>query len=406
MALGDGSNGTNGKPTGLVVPRAYKAGYKRARAANAELAEAYVRHVLVTDPPADRAVESIARFPHPEVNRLIRLGMNGDFDALGKEGSEEMRAVFEESATPPAWWNPALAKEGMRAFHKHSQIFLAAFFFATVQNASSLIAKSFYATGRVNSHFGPRRIRQNTRHFIEIMHPGALAPLADGWRLSVRIRLVHAQIRHLIRAEADWDDASYGVPLSAAHMALASSNFSATVLEMVRKLGVRLNREERQSYMYIWRYASLLVGTPEHLLFEGDEQETAAYTRIARICEPPPGEESIVIANALFNALSEIAGANAPDNVDRFARNPYRLARALLGHRLANQLHIPKVRTLGLLALRRVRQRLQNLNRRLPHVAEDALRGASYAYLLEAAVLHDPSYKLPDRLKVEDSAPW
>ena len=42
-----------------------------------------------------------------------------------------------------------------------------AFFVCTVHNAATLTARAFYATGRVLSDYGPRRIRQNTRHFID-----------------------------------------------------------------------------------------------------------------------------------------------------------------------------------------------------------------------------------------------
>ena len=60
------------------------------------------------------------------------------------------------------------------------------------------------------------------------MLPDALKRQGDGWKLSVRIRLVHARVRRLIRTSGDWDEAVYGAPLSAAHLALASANFSAT----------------------------------------------------------------------------------------------------------------------------------------------------------------------------------
>ena len=76
-------------------------------------------------------------------------------------------------------------------------------------------------TGRVTTGQGPRRIRQNTRHFIEIMLPGALDREGEGWKLSVRIRLVHAQVRRLLRAADGWDEAVYGTPISAAHLGLA-----------------------------------------------------------------------------------------------------------------------------------------------------------------------------------------
>lgn len=389
----------------LRIPQAYRSGYAKAAAIDPQLAARYMRYTVVDDPAADAAVESVSDLPPREVNRLIRAGMDLESEELARAPAR-FREFFEEAEQTPEWWDPAASRPGRRAFHDNSDLFISAFFVATVQNAATLIAKAFYATGRVNSRFGPRRIRQNTRHFIEIMMPGALDRLGEGWRLSVRIRLVHAQIRRLIRTEGNWDEAVYGVPLSAAHMGVASANFSATVLAQARKLGSRVDREARASFMQIWRYASWLIGTPEELLFDGDEVRTLEFFRIARICEPPPGEESRVISKALFDALPGIAGHSAPGEVKTMVRNAHRIARFLLGDELANQLHIPRLPNTGLIALLRGKRRVQRITHEISPTVASAWRGASFAFLLDAAVLDDLSYRIPDRLRTEDAAPW
>ena len=134
---------------------------------------------------------------------------------------------------------------GREAFHRYSDLFIPAFFVVTLQNAATLISKAFYTTGRVTTDHGGRRIRQNTRHFVEIMLPGALEREGEGWKLSVRIRLVHAQVRRLIRSAGNWEERIYGTPLSAAHMALSAANFSATMLYQADRLGAHLNAAER-----------------------------------------------------------------------------------------------------------------------------------------------------------------
>lgn len=364
-----------------------------------------MRQTVVDDPLADVAVHSLAHLGTRETNRLIRAGMDREDEVLAR-APREFREFFEQAGEPPPWWDSRASHLGCRAFHDYSDLFIPAFFVATVRNAATLIAKAFYATGRVNSLFGPRRIRQNTRHFIEIMLPGALDRFGEGWRLSVRIRLVHAQIRHLIREEGDWDEEAFGVPLSSAHMGVASANFSAGLLGFAEKMGARLDREARASFMQVWRYASWLIGTPEELLFEGNEASTNRLYRIARICEPPPGEESVVIARALFEALPRIAGQGAPRDVRKMVMNAHRIARALLGHDLADQLHIPPLRTAGLLRLLRSKRRIQRIAHGLAPGVAGAWRGASFAFLLDAAVLDDLSYRIPDRLRTEEATPW
>ena len=138
------------------------------------------------------------------------------------------------------WLDPDACNAARQAFHDHSDLFIAAFVVATLRNATTLIAKSFCATGIVTSARALTRIRHNTHHFFEIMMPGSLDHRADGWKLCLRIRLVHAQVRHLILAAGHWDQATYGTPLSAASMALSSANFSETTLSTATRLGARL----------------------------------------------------------------------------------------------------------------------------------------------------------------------
>ena len=96
----------------------------------------------------------------------------------------------------PAW---------LRLFHRHSDLFLTAFVVSVIiRGFTTLISLSFFATGRVMDR-GVRRLRQNLGHLLEIMIPGGLDRHGDGWKLSGRIRLIHAQIRKLLAESGEWD---------------------------------------------------------------------------------------------------------------------------------------------------------------------------------------------------------
>ena len=274
----------------LQVPSIYSEGYDKARRSDPELATKYMEYVTVADPVADAAVAALASFDQAKVHRLIQAGMDAD-EAAFREAPQALQDFFDEIGTPPAWFDPEATYAGCRAFHEYSDLFIPAFFVVTLQNAATLISKAFHLTGRVTTEHGLRRIRQNTRHFIEIMLPGSLDRDGEGWKLSVRIRLVHAQVRRQIRALADdWNESAYGAPLSGAHMALASANFSATMLRQAMKLGADLDAEARAGFMQTWRYASWLIGSPEELLFEGDEKPPNS-TGLLAFASPPPAKK-------------------------------------------------------------------------------------------------------------------
>ena len=389
----------------MKIPSAYRSGYEKARALNPELAAEYVEHTAVGDPEADDVVDALASFDQREAHRFIQAGMEQDSKALA-DAPLALREFFERIETPPPWFDPDSVHAGCRAFHEYSDLFIPAFFVVTLQNAATLISKAFYMTGRVKTTHGLRRIRQNTRHFIEIMLPGALERHGEGWKLSVRIRLVHAQVRRLLRATGNWDEAEFGVPLSAAHMALSSANFSATMLWQAERLGARPGAESRASFMRIWRYASWLIGSPEPLLFEGDESRTAELHRIATACEPPPGDESAVIANALVNAVPQVAGVVDPVEQRKMALHVFRVSRALLGNEVADRLRFPRQQTAGLLAWLRWKRGILGVAHRLAPRMAGHWRGNNFAFLLDASMIPDLSYRLPDRLEAEKTSPW
>ena len=102
---------------------------------------------------------------------------------------------------------------------------------------------------------------------MEIFLPGGLYRDGDGWKLSVRIRIVHARLRHLLNNSEDWDTEAWGMPLSAAHLGYAISAFSARLLKHMKTLGAGYNAEEYASFMTVWRYTGHLMGIPETILF-------------------------------------------------------------------------------------------------------------------------------------------
>lgn len=175
----------------ITIPSIYEPDYKKASAANADLADRYMRYVRLADPLADEVAEALSGLDRDRTQRFISAGMEQRLDSV-TGAPQALRDFFDQLSIPPDWYDGRKVCAGRRLFHHHSDLFIPAFFLVTLQNAATLISKAFYTTGRVLSESAHRRIRQNTRHFIEIMLPGSLSMHGDGWKMSLRIRLVHA----------------------------------------------------------------------------------------------------------------------------------------------------------------------------------------------------------------------
>ncbi len=391
----------------MQIPSSYQPGYKEALLTDLDLAKTYIQHTLIGDADADALINAISDIDHEEQGEFIKAGMDQDEEKL-RDAPQAVRAFFEKIGTPPTWFDPQSVYPGCSGFHAYSDLFLTAFVTdIIIRGFTTLISQSFFITGRLTD-WGVRRLRQNIRHLLEIMLPGGLERQGEGWKLSVRLRLVHAQIRRHLLASEDWDHEAHGMPISAAHVALASCNFSGMMLDSAARIGARLNDEERDSFMQIWRYTAHLMGVPDVLLFR-NETEAKEIFRVGYICEPPPGLEAIAMANSVIASAPLVIGIDDRDERDDLSNYGYRLSRSLLGDELADQLMFPESRTAGAgtLAYLRLRRRIQEVIDVFRWGKRPRQRARNFITLLHISMLKPDmiTYRLPNRLHA-DAASW
>ena len=190
--------------------------------------------------------------------------MDEDEETL-RAAPQEVREFFDRISTPPEWFDPEVVYAGCRKFHAYSDLFLTAFVTdIIVRGFTTLISQSFFITGRLTDR-GVRRLRQNIRHLLEIMLPGGLERHGEGWKLSVRLRLVHRGSGNscsLLRL----GPRSARNAVSAAHIALASCNFSGMMLWTAGRIGARLNAKSATVLCNL-ALRAWLMGVPDALLF-------------------------------------------------------------------------------------------------------------------------------------------
>jgi hypothetical protein len=387
----------------MFVPSDYVEGYERARLVDPTMADTYVRHLTIGDPEADAMLAELVTVPAREALRFIVAGMERDEDVL-KDAPPVLVSFFENLDKPPDWVDPAGFVPGIRMFHRNSRVVLVGFVGGVlVEGFATNIGKSFFITGRLRDQ-GVRRLQQNNRHMLESFLPGGLGRDGDGLKLSVRVRLIHAQIRSLLNESDDWDFDAWGVPLSSAHMGYSITAFSARLLNHMKRLGAVFDNEERGSFMAVWRYIGYLMGIPEAILFQ-NEQEALRVFQIGGMCEPPISVESIAMANSLMASAPYVAGVPGHNARVKLTKYAYKLSRALVGDTLANQLKYPKAHSFGvLLNFRNLGRLRQVMGKSFPKLINNP-----YTYftgLLEVSAYDDVgiSYRLPDHIYAEKSS--
>ncbi len=391
----------------MRIPYDYLPGYEMAHADNPQVADNYIEHTTIGDPDADALIEELAPLGQAESSRLINAAMTMKDMSVLLEAPPILMDFFEKAARPPDWVDLDAFPPGIRMFHRNSRLVLGAFVGGVlVEGFSTNISRSFNITGRLRDH-GVRRLQQNNRHMIEIFMPYGLAIDGDGWRLSVRVRLVHAQVRRLLNSSSEWDTEAWGVPLSSAHMGYSITAFSARLLQHMRSLGATFSGEESESFLAVWRYAGYLMGIPESILFQEEEDALEIY-RIGRMCEPKPEWDSVILANGLVNSAPLVVGITEPDARRQLAKYVYSVSRAMIGKELANELKYPWSPTLGVLPWFRLQNRYYRfVEKHMPRLSR-VNNFTNFTGLLEAAAFDEAgiSYRLPDHAYAEESKPY
>ena len=389
------------------IPNDYRAGYEKARQLAPETAANYVAHTLIGDPLADAMMEDLSGVSMQEQTLLFMAALQErDWEDLS-DAPSSAKKFFEDTEKVPDWVDFDSFVPGIRMFHRNSHLILGAFVGGTlVEGFATNISKAFFISGRVRDQ-GVRRLRQNNRHMIEIFMPDGLTMDGDGWKLSVRIRLVHARLRQLLRNSDEWDNGAWGLPISSAHLGYAITSFSARLLDHMESLGADYTDEERGSFMSIWRYTGHVMGIPSSILFR-DEEDARHLLQVGSMCEPPPSPESIVMANALVNSAPLVIDVTDPSERRKLAGYVYKVSRALIGSTLADQLMYPSDTSFGTLFIFRMQERYRHLLAKLGRKRVENSNFIRFTSLLEASVLEEAgiSYRLPDHIYSEESTQW
>ena len=389
----------------ITIPSAYAGGYEAAWKRDPEFTEAYIRHTNIGDPLADPVAAELAERPPGEIHSLLARVLQSPYD-LPDETPESLRHFISEVTTVPDWFDEGIARVASQAFLRNSDLVLAALVGGSiVEGFATLISKSFRIRGRVTAS-GVRRLKQNGLQLIEQYLPGGMHPLGDGWKLTLRVRLVHAQSRRLIAQADEWNRERYGLPISAATMVLAGSAFSGRLMQHVAALGGDFSRKEREAYVHVWRYTGLLMGIPEELLFHDEASAVAAF-EVGRLCEPTPDEDAIIMANSIVNSSPLVIGITEPEERRKLATFVYRVCRELIGDELADSFLFPRSKR-RVLPFFRARNRTKRLVRKVVPTWRSKTDLARFKALVDFVNLGklEHSYSLPTSVYDEDSAEW
>ena len=379
-----------------------------ARLHHGDRVERVGRYLWATDPRGDAAVEAIEQLPKGAGYALFERGLRDGVRAI-PEAPLALRELLEEAETVPAWldWDTCL---------RGGEVFLRAGGLAgAVLGTRSLVLgyaspggnKPLAFSGRLTEQ-ASRRLNETARFVQAVSRPGGMKVHAEGWQITLKVRLIHAQVRRMLHASGKWDAPAWGAPLNQHDMAGTTLLFSAAILDGVRRLGMELSKDDGEDYMHLWRWVGRVIGVDDGIQPTGE----ADGLRLAGLIEMTmgrPDQDSRDLTRALFEAETQEARTHAQRRgAQRRAAFGQTLCRELVGDDLADALDVPRTSyRFALPLVKRLVRSASRVTRRVPLADRSAVAaGARYWDRVVAIGLQGATYEfgLPERLGARAAA--
>ncbi len=186
-----------------------------------------------------------------------------------------------------------------------------------------------------------RRLAETAKFVAAVAEPGGLRARGDGYAITLKVRLMHAQVRQLLAASGRWDAARWSRPINQHDMLGTMLLFSQVFLDGLRLLGLQVTRTEADAYIHLWRVIGWLIGV-ESTLLPDDEATARSLAEAIYLLQGPPDADSRALVDALLTApLREAKTPRQQRAAASRVQFSQAMCRHLLGTQLADALAIP-----------------------------------------------------------------
>mgnify|MGYP001082352291 CR=1 FL=1 len=305
-------------------------------------------------------------------------------DGLPDDAPDTAKALFEQAEQVPDWVDWEQLRRGAIAFWRHGPIVMMAL--------TSSLGRGFKAyagmkptifTGRLidEARVG-RRLVETLRYIAAVTTPDAMRRDGDGWKFTVRLRMLHQSVRHGCSHAEAWDWKDWGLPVNATDNLTPELEFSVGLIDMLRQAGVEFDARERDDIVALWRYVGYVLGTPEEILPTSEHDARRKLAIIDSLNHPPDDTNRMMLHSLVgYASLHGIGYDPFPDWVARWLTPErrkelvYGLMYAWSGEEIAAQMEIPRNPYRHTLRLIKPAMRLRaRMTRRSPEADERACR--------------------------------
>jgi hypothetical protein len=255
------------------------------------------------------------------LNRLIaQWQTNGDLPAWRPAAGTpaHIAAALERYVATamalPTWANPARIARAEVLFMDMSMMSCTLLFCASLPECYVYpdLAGVLHAAGQLEQNADYRIRSTAAMLFPVMMHGGLTTPAGGGVAQALKVRLIHATIRHLILRGAPrsalavdapdciaplarpgpgasmqqvlfahgWDIARYGLPCNQEQLAYTLLTFHYVFLRALRSLGIGLSSADEEAYLHAWNVLGHLLGIERALMADTMADAALLFERL------------------------------------------------------------------------------------------------------------------------------
>lgn len=249
------------------------------------------------------------------INRQIESWQSNGALAGWKAGAlvppqvaEPLEAYVRAGMALPPWADAAKVLRGEELFMDYGMLSCTLLFCSSLPECYVIpdLSAVLHVAGQLEKHT-EYRIRSTAAMIFPVMMRGGLTtPEGSGVAQVLKVRLIHATIRHLILrgdpGEADcsgevcplrhdmaadtmhqalfehgWNTARDGLPCNQEELAYTLLTFGYVFLRSMRKLGLGLRSEDEEAYLHTWNVMGHILGIERELMPETMEQAATMF---------------------------------------------------------------------------------------------------------------------------------
>jgi hypothetical protein len=237
-----------------------------------QLDDAFLDRMRQTvDPPAGDVAAAVVT---PEVllrvRELMKRRQMWDADREpSRQLPEAVRTYMKTASALPPWRDEAMVNEAEQFFLLYG--IASSTLLACASLPQCYVMKygtEVLAFSKFLQVHPTRRIRETAQMVMDVMVPGGLQPLGRGVRATMKVRVMHAIVRHMFMNDRSGAalDPGFGLPINQEDMVYTLMTFSYVVIEGFGTMGYQMTDRQREGYIHCWNVVGHLMGILDELL--------------------------------------------------------------------------------------------------------------------------------------------